>query len=213
MTKLLLIRHGRSTANRDGIFVGQTDVPLSPEGEVQAAITAAFIKGKYAVDHVYASDLKRAYCTGEAVAQLFSLEVKKDHRLREIFSGAWEGLTYPEMEAAYAHDREMWRNDIGNSRCTDGESVREMAERVLQCLEEIAKAHDGQTVAVASHATPIRAMQCVLGGLPIEQMQTVPWVHNASVTEVQYDKGNWRVVTAGQDRHLGAWHSEALKKK
>ena len=213
MTTLLLIRHGQSTANRDGIYVGQTDALLSPEGEIQAAVTAAFIAGKYQVDHVYASDLKRAYRTGEAVAQVFSLPVKTDERLREIFSGAWEGVPYAVLEVTCAQDRHIWHRDIGNCRVTQGESVRELAARVMEGLTEIAKKHDGQTVVIATHATPIRAMQCLMSGLTMDEMHTVPWASNASVTEVQYDAGAWRVTAASQDRHLGAWHSEALAKR
>lgn len=213
MTTLLLIRHGLSIANRDRIFIGQTDMDLTPEGHIQAACTAAFVAGKYRVDHVYASDLSRAYHTGEAVAKVFDLPVITDTRLREIFSGVWEGLPYPVLEETYKADRDIWRNDIGNCRCTGGESVREMASRVLECVTEIAQKHAGETVAVATHATPIRAMHCLLSGLEIEKMTQAPWASNASVTEVQYDAGAWRIVAAGQDKHLGDWHSAVLAKK
>ena len=213
MTTLLFIRHGLSIANRDGIFIGQTDMDLAPEGEIQAACTAAFLAGKYRVDRVYASDLSRAYHTGEAVAKVFDLPVIADPRLREIFSGDWEALPYPVLEEKYKAERDVWREDIGNCRCTGGESVREMAARVLECVTEIAQKHEGETVAVATHATPIRAMMCLLGGLEMDQMTAVPWVHNASVTQVEYDAGAWRVVAAGQDWHLGGWHSTVLAGK
>ena len=44
MTTLILIRHGESVANADKVFVGHTDVDLSPQGELQAQKTAEFIK-------------------------------------------------------------------------------------------------------------------------------------------------------------------------
>lgn len=212
MTQLLLIRHGWSIANRDKIFIGWTDMDLAPEGVLQAERTAKFVKENYAVSHVYASDLSRAYHTGEIVAKAFSLPVTADQRLREIYSGAWEGLTYPQMEERYAHDRQIWRTDVGNSRCTAGESVMEMAARVQECLTEIAQRHAGETVAVATHATPIRAMICLLGGGTKDTMQTTPWVQNASVTEVVWDQGLWQVKAIGQDAHLGELHSAILNK-
>lgn len=212
MTTLLLIRHGLSIANRDGIFIGQTDLDLAPEGFLQAECTAQFVKENYRVDHVYASDLSRAYHTGEAVAKAFGLPVITDKRLREIYSGAWENMPYPEMEKIYAEDRAVWRNDIVNSSCTDGESVREMAARVLECAGEIAGRHEGETIVLASHATPIRALCCLLDGKPVEEMQRTPWVYNASVTEVVFENGVSHVTKLGMDAHLGDLHSTKLKK-
>ena len=40
MTKLLIIRHGQSEANLQGVFVGHTDSPLSDLGKRQAEVTA-----------------------------------------------------------------------------------------------------------------------------------------------------------------------------
>jgi len=212
MTTLLLIRHGLSIANRDGIFIGQTDLDLAPEGFLQAECTAKFVKENYQVDHVYASDLSRAYHTGEAVAKEFGLPVTTDKRLREIYSGAWENMLYTEMEKTYAEDRAVWRSDIVNSSCTDGESVREMAARVLDCALEIAARHEGETIVLASHATPIRALCCLLDGKPVEEMQRTPWASNASVTEAVFENGVFRVAKLGMDAHLGELHSAKLKK-
>ncbi len=67
MTKLILIRHGESVANRNHIFVGHTDVELEEKGVKQAELTAQYVYENFKVDKVYASDLKRAYETGKKV--------------------------------------------------------------------------------------------------------------------------------------------------
>ena len=202
MTSLLLIRHGESRANREGFFAGQADVPLEEKGLSQARITADFIVRNYSVDRVYASDLCRAYDTGKAVADLLGLEVIPDPRLREIFSGKWQGQKFTDIIAQYGEDYQVWLTDIGNCVCTGGESVAQLGQRVLAALTDIATENPGKTVVIATHATPIRVLQCLLGGFALNRMKDIPWVSNASVTEITYDAGVWMLGKIGQDAHL-----------
>ena len=202
MTTLLLIRHGESLANREGFFAGQCDVPLEEKGHLQARLTAEFIHSHYPVDRVYASDLCRAWDTGNAVAQPLGLEVIAEPRLREVFSGQWQGLTFPQIIAQYEQDYQVWLTDIGNCTCTGGESICDLYQRVYEALEEIAEQNPQKTVVIATHATPIRAIQCVMSGHPLSHMKDIPWVSNASVTELFYENGRWTLGEVGQDSHL-----------
>lgn len=202
MTTLLLIRHGESLANREGFFAGQCDVPLEEKGLVQARLTAKFIHSRYHADQVYASDLCRALDTGRAVADPLGLPVIAEPRLREIFSGQWQGRSFPHILDQYGPDYRVWLTDIGNCTCTGGESISQLSRRVCAALEEIAAKNPGKTVVVATHATPIRAVQCVMGGLPLSAMKDIPWVSNASVTELFYENGRWTLGAVGQDSHL-----------
>ena len=202
MTKLIIIRHGHSMANMTRNFAGHTDAELSPTGEVQVVKTAEYVAKNYKVDKVYASDLKRAYNTGKAVADQFALEVIPDENLREIFAGEWEGLAFDYLLETYVEDYGRWKNDIGNARCTGGESVQELAKRILTEVEKIAKENDGKTVVIATHATPVRSMECAWRGMTFDEMKDIPWVTNASVTEADYENGKFTLNFAGKDDHL-----------
>ena len=166
MTTLLLIRHGESEANADNVFVGHTDVDLSPLGALQAQKTAEFIKENYKVDKVYASDLKRAFRTGKIVADAFGLDVITDTGLREIYAGSWEGEKFQTLLDTNA-DYAVWKTDIGKSCPTDGEAVKDVWMRIHNRLLEIAILNEGKTIAIATHATPIRCMtaRCLGMGL------------------------------------------------
>ena len=83
MTTLLLIRHGQSVANLENVFGGHLDKPLTELGLRQAQLTADFIKENFAVDAVYASDLMRAYVTGQTTAERFGLTAIPDRQLRD----------------------------------------------------------------------------------------------------------------------------------
>lgn len=202
MTRIILIRHGQSIANLERVYAGHTDIDLSELGKVQAQKTAEYVADKYKIDKIYASDLKRAYNTAKPISDSLKIEIIPDERLREIFAGEWEGLKFDYLMEEYKDEYGVWKNDIGNARCTGGESVKELAERILAKITEIAKENDGKTVVIATHATPIRSMQCLWQGMSFDDMKDVAWVSNASVTEAIYENGEFSIVLAGYDEHL-----------
>lgn len=202
MVTLILERHGQSKANEMGVFTGHLDIDMTPLGYKQAERSAEYIVQNFKVDKIYSSDLVRAMGTAKCVADRLGIEVIKEKGLRELFAGKWEGATFDSIIKGYADDWKIWCEDIGNSRCTGGESVKELGERVLSVLTKIAKENDGKTILVSTHATPIRTMQCLLNKKPLDQMKNVPWGSNASVTVVEYDNEKWEIKSASYDKHL-----------
>lgn len=207
MTNIIFIRHGESMANRMAVFAGNFNADLTEIGLAQAQKTAEYVAQNYKVDAVYASDLLRAYKTGKAVADVLSLPVNADARLREISAGKWEGETFDAIPKKYPADFSLWVTDIGNSRPTDGESVRQLGQRILSAVTDIAEKNDGKTLVIATHATPIRVLQCMIGGKSFDEMQNIPWVSNCSVTEICYNGGNWKLIKIGYDEHLAGMRS------
>ena len=104
MTKLLLIRHGESEANNKGFFAGQYDAPLMPKGVEQAEKTANYIVEKYHPVKIYASDLKRAYDTAIPVSKLLDADIITDQRIREIYAGKWQQMSFDDLEKTYPDD-------------------------------------------------------------------------------------------------------------
>ena len=202
-TTLLMVRHGESEANRRDIFAGHLDADLQSKGLKQAEKTAEYIAGNYNVEKVYASDLKRAYKTGKCIAEKCGVEIIADKRLREVEAGEWDGMTFNELEVKYSEDYSRWVNDLGRAYCTGGESVKELSGRIFSVLSEIAEANYGKTVVIASHATPIRAMQTIAELGDIERAGEIPWVSNASVSVFEYCDGKLKCLRASIDEHLG----------
>ena len=201
MVKFLMIRHGQSEANLTKRFAGHWDSPATDLGLEQAKLAARYVATNYTVDAIYSSDLKRAAAVGSAVSELTGVPMQPDKQLREIHAGLWESLPFEEIIARFPAYG-VWRSDIGNAICDGGESVEQLQKRIIGRLEEIAKAHPDQTVVITTHATPIRVTQCYAQGRPLCQMKDIPWVSNASVTEIDYD-GAFHIVRIGYDGYLG----------
>ena len=208
MTTFIFIRHGESEANEQRRFAGFWDINLSEKGKRQAALTAQYVFENYKVDEIYSSDLKRAYSTAEPLAKLLKKSIHKEETLREISAGEWEGVLFDELRIRYKEDYRLWREDIGNSRCSGGESVRELSERIWNSVSKIEQENTGKTVAVVSHATPIRTLLSRCKGVDIKDLG---WVSNASVTVITCDKGVWTVVAESIDKHLSALKTELPK--
>ncbi|MBQ1951066.1 MAG: histidine phosphatase family protein [Clostridia bacterium] len=204
MTRIYFIRHGESEANKNGRYAGWFDAPLTEQGVKQANLTAEFLK-KVPFDAFYGSDLSRAYDTGCAVAALHSMPVTSCQALREIHAGVWEGRLIEEVMTCYPVEYALWKEHVGLCTFPDGESVAQLQQRVRNEVESIVHRHPGQTVCVATHATPIRVMEAVWNNVPLEKLDTIPWVANASVTIVEYDEnGVGRLVERDLHDHLGA---------
>ena len=201
-TVLYLVRHGESQANEKNIFLGHGDLDLSEKGKKQAALTADYLKN-CDLDVIYASDLSRAYHTAEATAKKVGLPIVKDERLREIECGEWDFQTFDFLEENYKESYGVWLSDVGLSAPDGGECVADMQKRFVAALEEIAKRHEGKTVAVFAHATPIRSFQTYCEKKSLREMKSVPWANNASVSKFYFENGVFTPVFYGVDEFLG----------
>lgn len=208
MTTIIIIRHGQSVANLNKVFAGHFDADLSDMGHTQAKLTAKEIASKFKIDKIYASDLKRAYNTALPLAELLGLEIIPDEGLREIYAGEWEGRTFDELASVYAHDYTVWRTDIGNSRCTGGESARELGERMQAKIREIAKENEGKTVAVATHAAAIRSLMAICSENGFDGMKDIPFVSNASYSVIKVENDELLFTETSLDDHLGEFKTK-----
>ena len=114
MFKLVLLRHGESTWNKENRFTGWTDVDLTEKGRGEARQAGRLLKeAGFGFDFVYTSVLKRAIWTSvlalDELDQLW-LPVERHWRLNERHYGALQGLNKAETAAKHGEDQvKIWR--------------------------------------------------------------------------------------------------------
>jgi len=145
-TRIILARHGETDWNLERRWQGHSDRRLNRTGRAQAKALADHLATE-PIAAVYSSDLVRAHETARIVAARLGLDVVAVPGLRERRFGSWEGLRDVEVEHRFP----------GAHGPPDGETREEMLRRVLDSLEAIAAAHNGDTVLVVCHGGPIRA--------------------------------------------------------
>jgi 2,3-bisphosphoglycerate-dependent phosphoglycerate mutase len=114
VTKLVLIRHGESTWNKENRFTGWTDVELSDKGRQEAMEGGRVLKAEgYTFDVAYTSVLRRAIHTLWSVLdemELAWIPVHRSWRLNERHYGALQGLNKAETAAKFGEDQvKIWR--------------------------------------------------------------------------------------------------------
>lgn len=168
MNTIYLVRHGETEWNYTGKYQGQTDVPLNERGILQAQ-QCSLAMNEITFDKVICSDLSRAYITAKMIVGSRNVDIVKDKRLREINFGAWEALTYKEIDAKWPGAIEEMYRHPERLRIQDGESFQDVQERAWQALEEtIHTTQDGDTILVVAHGGTNRTIICKLLNLPLD---------------------------------------------
>lgn len=201
-TKIYLIRHGESEGNLRNMFLGHYDLDLTEKGIAQAKMTAAYLKDIKA-DAIYSSDLKRAYSTAICTAEILKMPIIKNESLREIYAGKWEAMPFLEIGNTYKENFDTWLHDFGHAVCNDGESVVHLKERFVSAVTTIAKAHDGETVFIFTHATPIRLFAAHCLEKSVDEYKDIPWAANASVTGAVYENEKFELIEYSKADFMG----------
>jgi probable phosphomutase (TIGR03848 family) len=190
MATVLLVRHGRSTANSSGVLAGRTPgVLLDDVGKEQAQSTGTRV-APLPVKLVVSSPLERCTATAEAIVGSRSddLDVLIDERLTECAYGDWTGHELKQL----AKDR-LWKavqTHPSGVMFPGGESMRAMQARGVDAVRDwdrrVTDKHgpDAMWVAV-SHGDVIKAILAEALGTHLDNFQRIV-VDPASVSVISY---------------------------
>ena len=199
-TTVYFIRHGTTENNIGGRFQGTSDIPLGETGFKQAACLGERF-ADIRLDAVYTSPLLRARQTAEGVCAHQDIEPTLCPALREIDGGLLEGRTNAENTRDYPDVMHAFRFDPAHFCPPQGESARQVHERVTAEIHRLVRENAGKTIAIVSHGY---ALLCSVGCLdtPFEAMQT-KILANASVSCVRFaPDGSHETVFYNDQSHL-----------
>jgi len=202
-TKLLLIRHGETDDNKNRVFQGQAGRGLNPRGRDQAARLAARLQQAGVKPHaLYASDLERALETAQILGQSLDLSPTPDPSLREVYLGAWQGLTHEEISRRFPDEWTAWRNGVDIKR-GGGESYAEVTVRIKAAIDRITQAHPASTIAIVSHGGAIKSFVAAVLGLDHARISAFSVAANTAVNLIERDHhGRDRLVVWNDASHL-----------
>ncbi len=196
MTELVLARHGQTDWNLEGRYAGQADVPLNAAGINQAQSLAQRLNGRR-FTAIYSSDLQRARQTAEILAQRLKLPLKLDPRLREINQGQWEGELFTVLVERYAAEMTERRRNPIHAHPPGGESVAEVARRVIQAADDIARAHPQGSVLLVAHGITLAVLICQSQRIPLSEVyHNIP--ENADPVVIVWLPGRYPLIEDGQ---------------
>lgn len=176
MTKIIMIRHGQTDFNKNGIIQGIKDIPLNDTGLKQANEVSQELKN-YKFDVFISSPLKRAYKTLDIIKN--NLGYSNDNIL--IMNDFIE-RNFGKLDGTFidkAHDL-LQEN---NYKLFNGESNEEIKDRVINGLNKVIDSYKDKTILIASHSHVIKT---ILIYYNVYKNYNFSW-SNASFLELNYN--------------------------
>jgi alpha-ribazole phosphatase len=171
-SRLVLVRHAPPLVR--GICAGRADIDV--ETAAGSATTVWQRVPTSSVKRIISSPSRRCRDLATELARRAGLPLSHDERLRELDFGAWEGLSWTQIEASdgkrLAHWMQRWQLDAPPG----GEGLQELEQRVRGFLSEVS---DGLVI---THAGVIRAVRVIALGwdwpramqVPVEYLDPLP---------------------------------------
>jgi 2,3-bisphosphoglycerate-dependent phosphoglycerate mutase len=199
--ELHVVRHADAVPESDGAFAVYDDYeahPLSERGRAQARAVAERC-AELDLAAVYASPIRRARETAEAIAAAAGVGVEDEPGVREIAIGPLEVAEPMTMRARLEWLAVVAMRDGSWAGIPGTEPSHEVRGRMLRALDAIAARHPGRRVAVVSHAGAINAAIGAIAGTPHDFVFPLA---NASISVVRVSAQRRLLVSANETAHL-----------
>ncbi len=201
-TELVVVRHGETDANLNGILQGQHDIPLNELGLRQAECAAERLRHEH-FDHIFSSDLSRAMVTARTIAEyhpavpVVGLRALREWNLGVLQGGKWSDLRekYPEVDRAFREGSKV-------TKVPGGESISDLHQRVADCLDELADRYEGKRLLLVSHGGAIKEMFRHVVCMDIGEFSRMPLTGNTGVGSFRRIDGKWQLVSWNDMSHL-----------
>ena len=208
-TRLILVRHGESVAQVEGVVGGPRACRgLSELGRRQVeALRDRWVTSGLRADILLSSTLPRAIETAELLRDaLGGLEPEPVEDLCEIVPGECDGMTWDDFETQFRGGDYRW--DPHSPVAPGGESWIEFQTRVSRTIGAIVDRLEGRTIVAAVHGGVVDGSMVHFLGLPKDAGHVLQTM-NASVTEwlhvdprSSWEPGGWRLIRFNDHAHL-----------
>ena len=212
MTRIFLIRHAEAEGNLYRFAHGQSEGLITPRGYIQIEqLKDRFINEK--IDAVYSSDLKRTQTTATAITQPHNLPLNTTPKLREVAMGEWEETSWGDLEYHFPEMLVKFNLDPANWIIEGNELYEDLIARVTAFITEVAKLHNGETIALITHGFAIRSFLCRLMGYSSAESKNLRYCDNTAVALLTFSDGNFEVEYYNDNSHLKKDESTLAQQK
>lgn len=171
-------------------------MPLSGFGQAEARRIAACL-AREPLDQVVSSGLERAEYGAARIRRDRGLDRRDEPALRELARGAWAGRRFADLQPDEAAAWGAWTRDPARQRPPGGESLSDLDERVVPCIDALAGEFAGGTVAIVAHSWVLRVLVARTLGLELGAAVRLD-LPTGSLTTVDWPAG-------GLERGRGGW--------
>lgn len=202
MTRVILIRHGRTPWNKDKIFRGTKDVPLDDTGREEARLLGDWLKDEE-IDLAYSSPLDRSMETCKNAVRHHGLEVKPLEGLTDLDYGEWQGVSLDDVKERWPELYERWEREPHLVRFPGGNSLDELREAAMAALDWVVAEHPGKSVILCGHRVVNKVVIMGVLGLPNSEFWRIGQ-DTAAYNIFTWDGSRWIINLINGTCHLRA---------
>ncbi len=188
MTEIYLIRHGQTDWNREEIFRGRADRPLTEVGNWEAGALSRAL-AHVTINFIYSSPLTRAQETARPIASAHGLMVIPLAGIIDIDYGDWQGLSHDQVKEQYPELYRKWQDHPEQVEFPGGESLSMVRERAISAFKKVIAGRPEQSGVVVSHRVVNKVLLCALLGLD-----------NSHFWEIKQDTGSINIIRCDNKR-------------
>ncbi len=193
-TRLILVRHGRTSANKDAKIGSVKDYPLDEIGIEQAHRVAKRLKD-FNISAIYSSPILRTRQTAQAIADVIKLDIEFRTELQEFFFGSIADHTMEEIkkEDEITYNKLIAWMNMGQEQTMlrpvipGAETMQEFEARIRKFTKEILDNHAGQTICAVTHMGLIKGFLGIYFGGGVGQRMNFNAL-NTSITVIDFYK-------------------------
>jgi broad specificity phosphatase PhoE len=195
--QITLLRHGESVGNAQGYHQGQSEFPLTSNGQAQAnALGEWWLSKRTGFDLIISSPQSRARQTARIIAGILGIRIEYDEMWMERDNGVYAGLhideariKYPRPETISLYER------IGKT----GESDWELYLRGGQAIQSVLHRNPGRYLVVSHGGILNKTLHAIFGMSPQTNFQGIRF---------RFRNTAFATLTYNQERHV--WYVNGI---
>ena len=207
-TKIILVRHARTTYNEQQRYQGSSDESVLTAKGLKDAFSTGLVLDEYNFDAIYTSPIRRVrQTTQEILAALGNKNnvppVYSDRLLTEISMSYWQGLYYQEVKEKFPQAYNCWQNTPHLFSFDRVYPVLELFEKARLFWQKVLNQHQGQTILIVAHGGTNRALISTAVDLQPESYHSLQQ-SNCGISYLEFtSKNNSKLKCLNATYHLG----------
>jgi len=200
MIKLYITRHGETIWNTEKRMQGWQDSNLTEKGKKNAESLGERLKD-IEFEAIYSSPSGRTKNTTELVKGDREIPIIFDDQLREMNLGNFEGQTMDSIRETNPIEIDRFWNAPELFVPVGGETFIDVRERALKILGRIKNNHLTGNILIVTHSVMIKTLFSIFNHSPIEKLWDPPFIHDTSLTIVEMNDDEYKIVLEGDISH------------
>jgi broad specificity phosphatase PhoE len=199
--RVVLVRHGHVPGIEPERFRGSANLELTDRGLREAQLTAHRIAQQWRPVMVYTSPRQRCIDTGRFIADRCDVAGRVLEDIYDLDYGDWTEKTHEEIRAAHPLQYRCWRTQPQLVKFPRGNSLQEVAARVVDALRFVVQTHPDSTVVLVGHDSGNRTLMLHALGLPLSaywQLKQTP----CGISEFLVGEDGVTVIRMNDTAHL-----------